>query len=220
MAIDFHDSLFPTDISRGSKGGPGFNTDVIEISSGFESRNINWSQARSRYDVSYGVTTGEQLEKLIAFFRARYGRACGFKYKDWSDCRAENQVCPPAVFQPDPGHAYQCQKIYSSGIYNYTRPIICIEENIDQSNNIVYVDGTPVPGNWDYYEIYGPGIIYFYDPIDLGSIVTASFDFVVPVRFDIDKLSISLDNYNAAGTYFGETGVLLIEISLLNKDWL
>jgi uncharacterized protein (TIGR02217 family) len=211
--MSFNDMLFPVDISYGSKGGPQFNTEVIEISSGFESRNINWSQARAKYDISYGVKTGEQLEALISFFNNAGGKAYSFKYKDWSDFQVINQVCPPSTLWPDPGYSYQLQKVYSSGGYNYTRYIYLPFINIDQSNILVYVDGVLQPGNWDAFDVWGPGILYFDEPLSESAIVTATYEFFVLVRFDIDKLPISLDNYNAAGTYFGGASIPLIEVS-------
>ena len=70
----FHEVQFPCDISYGSSGGPEFSTDVVITHSGYEQRNINWSEARARYNVTHGVKTQSQLDVLIAFFRARCGR--------------------------------------------------------------------------------------------------------------------------------------------------
>jgi hypothetical protein len=64
----FHDILFPDDISYGSKGGPGFNTTVLELSSGAEKRNINWQRSRAKYDVSPGIKSRAQMDVLTAFF--------------------------------------------------------------------------------------------------------------------------------------------------------
>ncbi|MBY0355033.1 MAG: DUF2460 domain-containing protein, partial [Rickettsiales bacterium] len=75
--MSFVEIQFPADISYGSSGGPTFSTDVIEAFSGFEQRNINWSAARARYNVAHGVKTQSQLDELIAFFRARQGKAIG-----------------------------------------------------------------------------------------------------------------------------------------------
>ncbi len=36
--MSFHDVRFPTDISYGSSGGPGFSTAIIEVDSGAEER--------------------------------------------------------------------------------------------------------------------------------------------------------------------------------------
>ena len=68
---------FPDDISYGSQGGPGYNTSIIQIKSGAESRNVNWSIARYEYDVSYGVQTMDNLEELIEYFHCNFFMAFG-----------------------------------------------------------------------------------------------------------------------------------------------
>ena len=76
---------FPDDISYGSRGGPAYNTTVIVVDSGAESRNQRWSYPRHEYDVAYGVNTLARLEELLEFFHVVAGRAIGFRYKDWMD---------------------------------------------------------------------------------------------------------------------------------------
>ncbi|RME61845.1 MAG: TIGR02217 family protein, partial [Alphaproteobacteria bacterium] len=57
----FHDVRFPTDISFGSSGGPGFSTSIVETASGVEQRNANWAAARARYDVGTGIRGEDDL---------------------------------------------------------------------------------------------------------------------------------------------------------------
>jgi|10_taG_2_1085330.scaffolds.fasta_scaffold37067_2 uncharacterized protein (TIGR02217 family) len=81
--MTFHNSaIFPTDVSYGSSGGPGYNTSVITLDSGHEIRTERWSQPRHQYDISYGIRTFEQLQTVIEFFHARSGSAHGFRYLD------------------------------------------------------------------------------------------------------------------------------------------
>jgi uncharacterized protein (TIGR02217 family) len=84
----FHEVRFPDDIAYGATGGPEFATSVVATASGYEQRNINWSAARGRWDVASGLKKQTQLDTLIAFFRARKGRAYGFRFKDWTDFKA------------------------------------------------------------------------------------------------------------------------------------
>lgn len=81
----FHDVRFPDAIARGATGGPEYSTDIITVASGFEQRNINWQASRARYDIGTGIRTREQMAEVIAFFRARKGRAYGFRFRDWTD---------------------------------------------------------------------------------------------------------------------------------------
>jgi uncharacterized protein (TIGR02217 family) len=42
---------------------------------------VNWAEARGRWDVGTGLKNQQQLDALIAFFRARKGKAYGFRFK-------------------------------------------------------------------------------------------------------------------------------------------
>ena len=92
MATGFHEVRFPDDIAYGASGGPAYATDVVVTGSGFEQRNVRWAQARGKWDVGSGVRNRAHMEALVAFFRARKGRAYGFRYKDWTDFRAMDQI--------------------------------------------------------------------------------------------------------------------------------
>ena len=78
----FHDVRLDEDIERAAVGGPSFKTSVLQLSSGFEKRNIDWQRARGIWDISYGVDTKTNLEAVVAAFYARQGRAHTFRFKD------------------------------------------------------------------------------------------------------------------------------------------
>jgi len=46
----------------------------VATSAGHEKRNVNWAQARGRWDVSSGPKKQAQIDELIAFFRAQGAR--------------------------------------------------------------------------------------------------------------------------------------------------
>jgi len=114
----FDEVQFPTDISYGSRGGPQFLTEVMVLDSGHETRNINWALSRAKYDVSYGVRDVAQLAVLTRFFYARWGKAYGFRYKDWNDYQATQEVL---VHTGSP--TVQLTKTYTSGSRSYVRNI-------------------------------------------------------------------------------------------------
>jgi uncharacterized protein (TIGR02217 family) len=184
----FVETQFPPEISYGSKGGALFSTDIVATFSGHEQRNINWNQARARYDISSGIKTQDQWEKIIAFFRARRGRAVGFRYKDWSDYRAINQYLGKGDNQKT---AFQMVKHYKSGDELYTRRI-----NKPVNNNFckIYVDSIVVEAgiNIDFTT----GIVTFDLAPKQDEEITADFEFDVPVRFDTDHLDLSMDSFN------------------------
>jgi uncharacterized protein (TIGR02217 family) len=67
----FHEVRFPDNIAYGATGGPEFATTVVATGSGHEKRNVNWAQARGRWDVASGLKKQAQIDELIAFFRAQ-----------------------------------------------------------------------------------------------------------------------------------------------------
>jgi uncharacterized protein (TIGR02217 family) len=66
--MSFTEMRFPENISCGSTGGPGFSTDIVTTHNGCEQRNINWSHARARYNIAYGVRSNEQLNRTHNIF--------------------------------------------------------------------------------------------------------------------------------------------------------
>ncbi|KAF8818013.1 hypothetical protein IHI24_000928 [Rickettsia endosymbiont of Cardiosporidium cionae] len=57
---------------------------------------------------------------------------------------------------------------------------------------------------------YINGQIIFDKPPQSGTIIIASFEFDIPVRFDTDALSISMDDYNS----FSWSDISLVELKL------
>lgn len=186
--MSFHEIRFPTDISYGSSGGPEFSTDIVITNGGHEQRNANWAEARARYNVAQGVKTQAQLAGLIAFFRARSGRAYGFRFKDWADFSASNQNIGT-------GNAVKTQfqliKKYDSSVVvtrNIAKPVsgtVKIYKNAVLQTTGYSIDCTN-------------GIVTFTSAPSIGVAVTADFEFDVPVRFDTDRLSAKLESYGVS----------------------
>lgn len=197
----FHEVQFPTDISYGSSGGPEFSTDIVITQGGYEQRNINWSDARARYNVAHGVKTQSQLDVLIAFFRARQGRAYGFRFKDWSDYSAtgENIGTGDGVETQ-----FQLTKAYVSGSTTVQRDI---KKPVDNSVSI-YVDSVLQESGLTV-DITN-GMVTFTSPPAASAVITADFEFDVPVRFDTDRLSAILDSYGVNS--WNDIGIVEIRI--------
>ena len=184
--MSFIEVQFPTDISFGAVGGAMYSTDIISTYSGHEQRNINWNNARGKWNVAYGVKTPASMQLIIAFFRARQGRAIGFRFKDWTDY---DVVLGNLGVGNGTKTIFQLRKQYISGnvIFNriINKPVIGslkIYQNGILKTSGVSMDSTtglvtlaPAPAN--------------------GVIITADFEFDVPVRFDTDNMNISADAY-------------------------
>ena len=180
--MSFVEVQFPTDISYGANGGPIFMTDVVSTVSGHEQRNSKWSQSRAKYNAASGIKTEAQWQALIAFFRARRGMAIGFRFKDWSDYKAENQPLKSLG-----GNDYQLVKQYVSGAAVYERDI---SKPVTGTVKL-YEDSILQASGWSIDS--ATGII----TTSLSGTLSADFEFDVPVRFDTDEMSISMDSFDA-----------------------
>jgi uncharacterized protein (TIGR02217 family) len=207
--MSFVEEQFPTTISYGSRGGPRFSTSIITVANGVEQRNVNWSKARAFYDASYGVRTQLELHDLITFFRARQGRAYGFRFKDWSDFKSVDPNNTTTAIDQLIGTGtgalttFQLKKNYISGPTTFVRDI---KKPVSGTVKIS-VNNVSQPTGWSVDTT--TGIVTFSVAPGNGLLVKAGFEFDVPVRFDTDELSISLDDYN-----IGSTSVPIVELNI------
>jgi uncharacterized protein (TIGR02217 family) len=195
----FHEVRFPASLSLGSVGGPERRTEIVTLANGFEERNTPWAQSRRRYDAGLGMRSLDDLETLIAFFEARQGQMHGFRWKDWTDFRS----CPASR---EPGaldqviaigdgvtNTFQLTKTYRSEAQSYTRSIVKPVAGTVR----VAVQGTPLVETVGFEVDVTRGILTLADPPDVGVQVTAGFEFDVPVRFDTDRLVLSMASFQA-----------------------
>jgi len=181
---DFAEVRLPTDISFGSQGGPEYSTDVVILATGREQRNQNWEESRARFDISYGVKTPTQLATLITFFRARRGVFQGFRFKDKADFSATAQNLGTGNGTTT---AFQLIKRYLSGSDTYIRTITKPVSGTVK----IYKDGILQGSGWTVNTT--TGVVTFTVAPANGVVVTADFEFDVPVRFNVDHLPTQFD---------------------------
>jgi uncharacterized protein (TIGR02217 family) len=194
--MSFHETRFPTAISRAAHGGPERRTDIVVLGSGAEERNARWANSRRSYNAGYGVKSLDDLHAIIAFFEERRGRLHGFRWRDAADCKScPPEAAPTALDQPigtgdGASAAFQLAKRYGSAFNPWTREItkpvagsvLIAVAGITQTAGTVYtIDTTTGIVTFLAGHIPGPG-----------AAITAGFEFDVPVRFDADKLEISI----------------------------
>lgn len=182
----FHEVRFPDAVAYGATGGPEYLTDIVILQSGFEQRNQSWDSARARYDVSTGIKNRTQAAEVISFFRARKGRAYGFRFKDWSDYRVTGQLIGTGNATQT---VFQLTKTYSSGGEQEIRPL-----NKPVSGTVkIYKDGVLQASG--VAVDHTTGLVTFTAAPTAGALITADGEFDVPVRFDTDRLAIRIQSH-------------------------
>lgn len=204
-------------IERGALGGARFNTSVLELDSGFEKRNINWSIPRGEWDVGFGLLLKFQedpadmkldLDELINFFYVVQGKAFSWRFKDWSDFEIgyENGTALAAqllALGDDTTTVFQIFKRYSFAGRVFDRTLTKIAED---SSLQVFLDGVlQVGGGTDYTADLDRGTITFVTaPASTGGtgpsgeeVVTFRTNFDAHVRLDTDDLKVNMEIFNA-----------------------
>jgi uncharacterized protein (TIGR02217 family) len=195
----FHETRFPTAISRAASGGPERRTDVVVLGSGAEERNARWADSRRSWNAGYGVKSLDELHAAIAFFEERRGRLIGFRWRDPMDCKScAPEAAPTALDQligtgDGATASFQLVKTYGSAFNPWTRTI----RKPVEGTVVIAVAGVTQAPLTAYAVDHTTGLVTFqpgHIP-GVGQPVTAGFEFDVPVRFDTDRLEINLQGF-------------------------
>jgi uncharacterized protein (TIGR02217 family) len=189
----FDDVMFPLAIGREAEVTPGFSTVIVTSAGGAESRNADWAEARTSYDVGPGVRSEADIGELLAFFRARMGAARGFRLRDPFDGDAVAQligVGDGVVTR------FPLVKYYGDSARRITRPVA--------GSVRVSLDGVEIAG----WSLLAGGVVELDEAAGEGVAVRADFGFDVPVRFAEDRLAVNRATFMAGAA----VSVPLVEV--------
>lgn len=205
----FHEVRLPARLAFGSTGGVERRTEIVTLGSGFERRSTPWAQGRRRYLIGANLKSLDDMATLTAFFEARCGRLYGFRFRDFADFRS----CAPSgtVTHLDQSlgagdgirATFELSKRYGEGEDAVTRRIH------KPVGGTVKVGVDAVELDPAAFEVDPTtGLVTLVTPPPAAALVTAGYEFDVPVRFDADRVDVTLESF-AAGRM---AAVPLIEV--------
>lgn len=159
-----------------------YNTTIAQNGSGAEQRNSNWSQPLASYQIGDRTLNRIELNRLIQFHHNRKGAWQPFLFRDWCDYKA---VRSRIGLGTGGRTAYQLRKAYPIESVTSYRPIT----HPLASTVVVYLDG--VPSN--AFSIADGGQINFEIAPAPSTIITADFEFDIPVRFATDEIQFRFE---------------------------
>lgn len=187
----FDEVRLPTGVERGAAGGPGFLTNIVPLNSGKEQRNSLWSVDRGRWDIGYGIQTREDALAVRNFFMARLGRARGFRFKDWANYTTLNSATGVHTKQPTSEGGDGSETVFQMRYRYQDTGGFFYEKTIWKpvAGTIkVYINNVELTSGWSVDTT--TGLITFTSAPFLGSAVTWTGEFDLPVRFDVDQLNL------------------------------
>jgi len=188
----FHEVRLPARLAFGSTGGVERRTEITTLGSGFERRSTPWAEGRRRYLIGAGLRSLDDMAALTAFFEARRGRLYGFRFRDFADFKS----CAPgaAVAATDQGigtgdgarRGFGLSKAYGDHERRIRKPV--------EGSVRVAVGGVETTG----FEVdHTTGEVTLAAAAPSGAVVTAGFVFDTPVRFDADRIEVTLESFGA-----------------------
>ena len=198
MTITVDDIRLPEKWSKGSAGGPEWHTDVVALASGAEYRERRWLRPLWKYEIAHNIKSAADISALRAFHLARAGRHRAFLLKDWLDFTSNADGVTGAAMADQPlgtgdgaTTQFQLVKRYADTVAPYDRAILWpVTGSLKVAKNgVLQTTGFSVAR--------GTGVVTFTAAPAVAAVLTAGFEFDVPVRFDDDWLSISWDTINS-----------------------
>lgn len=203
----FHEVSLPARLAFGSSGGVERRTEVVTLGSGYERRSTPWAQGRRRYLIGANLRSLDDMAVLTEFFEARRGRLYGFRFRDFADFKS----CAPggvvtAADQPlgtgdGVTTAFSLTKTYGDQARGITKPV---------AGSVQVAIGGVALDEAAFAVEATTGRVTLAVPPDPGAAVTAGFVFDTPVRFDADRIEVTLETFGAGRM----AAVPLIEIRI------
>ena len=179
----FHEIRFPDDIAYGATGGPEFATTIVTMASGYNT-NINWQAARGAMGRSlWSEKTG--TARHASGLLSRKKRSRRFSVQDWSEFRATAQL----IGTGDGTNRPSARKNYTSGMGSRAallkNPFPAQRNLFERRADNVRLVNQQLDGNCHDHTAPSNGVS-----------VTADFEFDVPVRFDTDRMAVTIEFFN------------------------
>ena len=191
----------PEYIERGSGFGPTFRNVIQEAISGNEQRFAQWAKCRGVGDLSYGLLTSSDplgdFRAILALYRAHFGSLYPFRFRDWSDYVATNEVFgtgngTATEFQLSMTYDPQAILLGTEGTYFYVRDITLLASTpVIKKAGVIQTPTT-------HYTISSSGLVTFVAAPAADAQLSWSGEFDVPVRFDTDTLPVVLNEADLA----------------------
>ncbi|MBD2694436.1 DUF2460 domain-containing protein [Anabaena catenula] len=201
--MSFNETRLNLGFDFGTVGGASFSTTVLTTGGGYEQRNSNWDEPRGRWQIGDRLYNREELDYIIRFHRAHRGKAVGFRFRDWANYQAENELIGVGDGVTT---QFQLKKTYTVGsqstVQTIKKPVV--------GSVYLTVAGEPIVSGFSVD--YTTGLCTFTAP-PTGNI-NATFDFDIPVRFEQDLFDHRYDAGTQEEVLFYVSTLAVLEIKI------
>lgn len=173
--MSFIDIQLSRQVSVGFRGGPSWNTLVVEMASGKNRRRQEWAMPHHKYTADYTLLAPDDQNDVLAAFISCRGQLHSFRFKDWNDYKATAQTMAVGDGTATPR---QLTKTYTFGTGAFTRTIA-----LPVAGSVaITANGVPMTVTTNTLT----GMVTPTGTWPSGQVIKASFEFDVRVRFGAD----------------------------------
>ena len=190
----FHEVRLPARLAFGSTGGVERRTEVTTLASGYERRSTPWAMGRRRYLIGANLRSLADMAALTEFFEARRGRLYGFRFRDFADFQSCGPGGTPGASDQTIGtgdgtqRSFALTRAYGDLLRPITKPV--------EGSVRVAVGGRVLAASGFTVDA-ATGVVTLAVAPRTGVPVSAGFVFDVPVRFDADRIEVTLETFGA-----------------------
>jgi uncharacterized protein (TIGR02217 family) len=185
MIPPFIETRLLEDMAYGFSGGPTYNTQIVALRSGIMRRNVQRSRPLNRFSGSFDRREDGVVAALLAAHNATYGAAAGFRFKNWLDYEAIDEVIGTATGSVQ---SLQLVKNYAFGAASNA---VMIRKPVAGTVQLK-ANGVPILSTTNTTT----GVVTFTAPA--GHIITWSGEFDIPVSFENDEFAAMIETYGAS----------------------
>ena len=182
MIPPFIETRLLDDMAYGFSGGPTYNTLITQLRSGIMRRNVQRSRPLHRFSGSFDRREEGVVESLLAAHNATYGAAAGFRFKNWMDYQAFDEVIGTAT------GAVQSLQLVKNYAFGSASNAVMIRKPVAgtvqlKANGVAILSTTNAT----------TGVVTFTAPA--GHEITWSGEFDIPVSFESDEFAAMIETY-------------------------
>ena len=198
--MSFHEVRLPARLAFGSTGGVERRTEVVTLGSGHERRSTPWALGRRRYLIGANLRSLADMAALTAFFEARRGRLYGFRFRDFADYASCQPGATPGARDQVLGEGDGTRTVFRLvkryGADEADDPVERPIAKPVEGSTRVSVGGVELADGAFAVDPTTGEVTLAAAPAE-GLEVAAGFLFDTPVRFDADRLEVTLESFDA-----------------------
>lgn len=185
MIPPFIETRLLDDMAYGFSGGPTYSTTVVGLRSGIQRRLVRRSRPLHRFTGSFDRRDEDVVAALLAAHNATYGAAAGFRFKNWLDYEADDEVIGIGT------GAVQSLQLVKNYAFGAASNAVMIRKPVAGTVQL-QANGADIASTVNTTT----GIVTFTAPT--GQTVTWSGEFDIPVSFENDEFVAMIETYGAS----------------------